>query len=523
VVVSSTPSTSTTTTSSVSSTSTVHIASSTWIAPAAGAVDVSQTPELQWGPVEGAAGYELVIDDGTPISLTETSYTLPVALDYGSTHTWKVRAVSGASASDWVSGSFTIMDNPASTPATTPSPTPTPSPSPSPTPTPTTTTSGGGGGGGGGGGSSSTKPTVKSVSPANDATGVAVNTHVTATFSKAMDASTISEETFTLKDPNQSEVLASVTYNSSSKTATLEPAALLASNSVYTATITTDVKDTDGKNLASEKAWSFTTTSDTTPPQIESVSPAGGAQDIALNTTVYAVFSEDLDESAINSSSFTLKNGNIQIPGEVTYNDGDKKIDFTPSNDLIANTTYTATVFASVTDSAGNPLTSNHVWSFKTGGSGNLTGVSIITPSSVTPGQEFSVEIQVSNVTDLMSYQFQVNFDNTIIELDSTTYYDGIEDGKVGSVKFSPSWSKPGTVSIRWASVAENDVAVNGDGYLTRLHFKALKAGSTSLVFTDIPRNSPGDAKGFNNKLFDHLGFDISFGRTDGAVSVSAP
>ena len=49
----------------------------------------------------------------------------------------------------------------------------------------------GGGGGGGGGGTSSgggdtTAPTVLSTTPANNATGVAINSAVTATFSEAI-------------------------------------------------------------------------------------------------------------------------------------------------------------------------------------------------------------------------------------------------------------------------------------------------------------------------------------------------
>ena len=63
----------------------------------------------------------------------------------------------------------------------------------------------------------------------------------------------------------------------------------------------------------------------------------------------------------------------------------------------------------------------------------------------------------------------------------------------VGSVVFTPSWYNPDTGSIRWASISANEVPVNGDGYLARLHFKALKAGYTTLVFTDVPRGSGQD------------------------------
>lgn len=93
----------------------INSGNSTWIAPAAGATSVSQTPNFQWGSVTGATGYELVIDGGAAIALTDTIYTMTTPLAYGSTHTWKVRAISGTTAGDWVSGVFTVMAAPAAT------------------------------------------------------------------------------------------------------------------------------------------------------------------------------------------------------------------------------------------------------------------------------------------------------------------------------------------------------------------------------------------------------------------------
>ena len=81
-------------------------------------------------------------------------------------------------------------------------------------------------------------PTVVSQSPASNATGVAANAAVTATFSEDMDPATISTSTFTLTGPSGS-VPATVTYDTASKTATLTPTSGsgLAFNSAYTVTI----------------------------------------------------------------------------------------------------------------------------------------------------------------------------------------------------------------------------------------------------------------------------------------------
>jgi hypothetical protein len=71
---------------------------------------------------------------------------------------------------------------------------------------------------GGGGGTDTTAPTVTATSPA---TGAAVTTNVTGTFSEAMTASTVTASTFTLKTPAGTTVSAPVTYSAGA--ATLDP------------------------------------------------------------------------------------------------------------------------------------------------------------------------------------------------------------------------------------------------------------------------------------------------------------
>ena len=72
-----------------------------------------------------------------------------------------------------------------------------------------------------------TAPTVSSTIPADTATGVALNANVTATFSEAMDPSTITTTTFTLKQ-GATPVSGVVSYVGTS--ATFNPAANLAAS-----------------------------------------------------------------------------------------------------------------------------------------------------------------------------------------------------------------------------------------------------------------------------------------------------
>jgi len=99
-----------------------------------------------------------------------------------------------------------------------------------------------------------TAPTVDSTSPTSGATDVLLDTVVTATFSEAMDETTITTGSFTIAG-----VSGSVSYNSGSYTATFTPAADLAYNTTYTASLSTAITDAAGNPLASTYSWSFTT------------------------------------------------------------------------------------------------------------------------------------------------------------------------------------------------------------------------------------------------------------------------
>jgi hypothetical protein len=108
----------------------------------------------------------------------------------------------------------------------------------------------------------STPPIVESTAPAAGETRVPLSPAVTARFSKAMDAATLSTSTFTLKDPGGATVPAGVTYSAATRSATLTPTSQLAASTVYTATVKAGAggaRDSLGNALAADKTWTFTT------------------------------------------------------------------------------------------------------------------------------------------------------------------------------------------------------------------------------------------------------------------------
>jgi type IV pilus assembly protein PilY1 len=109
-----------------------------------------------------------------------------------------------------------------------------------------------------------TPPTVTVVSPIAGATSIDPSTVITATFSEAMLASTISTSTFTVSGG----VTGTVSYDPATWKATFTPSVALANGTNYTVTVTTGVKDLAGNAMAAAKSWTFTTLAATTPPAL---------------------------------------------------------------------------------------------------------------------------------------------------------------------------------------------------------------------------------------------------------------
>lgn len=102
-----------------------------------------------------------------------------------------------------------------------------------------------------------TKPAVRSVTPAHLAKNVAPAANVTATFSEAMKASTVNKRTFKLfKRGSTPPVSATVSY--SGGRAILNPSKNLARGATYKATVTTGARDIAGNALVRSKVWTFT-------------------------------------------------------------------------------------------------------------------------------------------------------------------------------------------------------------------------------------------------------------------------
>jgi hypothetical protein len=216
------------------------------------------------------------------------------------------------------------------------------------------------------GSTGATPPTVTNVAPGNGASDVPVGSKVGATFSKAMDSSTINGSTFTLTKPdgpdadtNPDTVSATVAYDSTSNTATLTPSANLDYTTTYTATVkggTSGVNDAAGNPLSADEVWTFTTQALPAPSNLSAArSGSPTKQRIDLSWTDNSSSEAGFVIERSTTSSFTANLVTSQKPANTTsYSDGSVQM----------KTTYYYRVFA--VDSTGTRSAPSNVASATT-------------------------------------------------------------------------------------------------------------------------------------------------------------
>jgi FtsP/CotA-like multicopper oxidase with cupredoxin domain len=213
----------------------------------------------------------------------------------------------------------------------------------------------------------STTPKVTAQSPAPNATGVANNIRPTVTFNEAVTG--VSNTTFTLKQ-GATAVPATVSYNATTRTATLTPTVALGNDKPYTLSLSTGIKSVSGGSVAAT-SWGFITGPS---PTVTGTNPAAGATGVGLGTTsartpLTATFSEavtGLPTTSASTTNFTLKQGNSTIASKVVYNPSTRVATLTPDAPLVADKTYTLSLTNAIKDVAGNPLATK-TWTFITG------------------------------------------------------------------------------------------------------------------------------------------------------------
>jgi 6-phosphogluconolactonase (cycloisomerase 2 family) len=209
-------------------------------------------------------------------------------------------------------------------------------------------------------------PVISSTLPASDATGVVLNTTISAVFNEEIDSSTVNTSNVTLSvDGSSATIGIDVSYNNDEKKISFTPSGVMLLEIIKYRVTIKNITDLVG-NIMADFSWTFTTGTgqDTTKPTIISTSPASSATSVAINSAITITFKEDMDSSTINTTNITLKVGTTPVSGTVSY--ASKVATFIPSANLSYYTTYTATISTGVKDLAGNSMEQASSFSFTT-------------------------------------------------------------------------------------------------------------------------------------------------------------
>jgi len=100
-------------------------------------------------------------------------------------------------------------------------------------------------------------------------------------------------------------------------------------------------------------------------PAVVSSNPTENEQDVALNSSIEITFNKEMDASTINTTSFTLVEGTNAVVGTVAYSN--QTAIFTPTSNLKAGSTFTATLTTAAKDMNEMAIASNYTFTFSTG------------------------------------------------------------------------------------------------------------------------------------------------------------
>jgi len=218
-----------------------------------------------------------------------------------------------------------------------------------------------------------------------------------------------------------------------------------------------------------------TDTSDKEAPTVLSTSPLHNAIDIEHDKNVTVTFSEEIDISTINASSFKIKQGSSDISGVVSYSIATAT--FNPTNLFLENLVYTSTISKTVTDLAGNSLVDNISWSFTAVSNPDTQAPTILTTSPITNETDVArnkeVEITFSEAMDsttITNVTFTVKHNSTDVA--------GVVSYSNERATFSPTGTL-GAALVYTASISVGAKDVAGNALIASKQWSFTTSGQT--------------------------------------------
>jgi hypothetical protein len=200
-------------------------------------------------------------------------------------------------------------------------------------------------------------------------------------------------------------------------------------------------KATDAAGNISALSNARTLTVDTTPPDVNNVSPASGTTGVSPTTNVTVTFSEAMNSTSISDQTFTLSKSGTLVSAQVTYDENSRTATLNPAADLQAGATYDVKIANSVKDLAGNTLVQEETWSFTVESPPPLT----ITPNPLdfTPGSRLCSGTVTKTVSITNNTANQVDLYPSVTNATYSVAGDVLHIASGKSLDLSVSWTAP--------------------------------------------------------------------------------
>ena len=197
-------------------------------------------------------------------------------------------------------------------------------------------------------------PTLSSSTPADEATGIAVDTNIVLNFNEAVDAESGNIIIYKSSDDSQVESIPvgdAKVSGSSSTTITINPSTSLDGSTAYYVQVAATAFDDSSSNsyagISDATTLNFTT-ADIGAPTLSSSTPADGATGIAVDTNIVLTFNEAVDAENGNIIIVKSVDGStveaIDVTGSQVSGSGSTEITINPSVNLDGQTAYHLTI-----------------------------------------------------------------------------------------------------------------------------------------------------------------------------------
>lgn len=341
--------------------------------------------------------------------------------------------------------------------------------------------------------------------PSDGQADIPINPVIEVLYSEPLDPATVDEDSLVLYDEGGQALSATVSLDKGGRLIRLTPDAPLAPGRHYNYRLGTGVRDLQGESAdCSGCGRGFATAAeadpDQRPPKVLAMSPANGAESVAVNVLTYIRFDEAVDPLSLLSADA----GDRYVWGGMQFGEGNQDVAYPPYPPRPASGSVTEHAPAA-TDYAGNPLEPFSV-AFATGAEPDLAGPVLL---AVNPDSNLGGAQNVP-LNTVVAAKFHEPLDPTLVNASSFyVYNEGLgekvagqralsTDGRALSFVPDQAWL-PGTSYTIW--LAPLDLSGNSpdigepcsDGcYLPFTTGESPDSMPPTLAWANIPDDQTG-------------------------------